>query len=346
MLMIILGILVFAVIIGVGIFVLKGNSSISSIKEDVLKKPTYQTSLDYVKIQEFYPNCVDLGKYRFRAVIECSSLNRGLKTGEENQIIDIQFQRFLNSLSFPCTIFVQTREIDNTPIIEQLEEDIVEAKRMFPAISSYADRYFMEMQNLPDIIGVRKHKKKYVIVSYDDARNLDKLRDDEKKAFAVDELRKRAQTLISGLEAIGLSAHVLNKMELYELAYSTFHREEYRIADDISIGKFQALAVNSEKPASDPLNADQTLDLYLYEFISRLENPDNFGTSSKEECERRNLVIQNLHALAGKEPKKYENGKMAIGEDMPDDWTPQEVNNELLLRQQNWQLRQMGREEK
>ena len=64
-----------------------------------------------------------MGGHDYRLVIECSSTNYNLKTDTEREMIELSFQKLLNSLTFPITIFIQTKVLDNTKILSQMEEE-------------------------------------------------------------------------------------------------------------------------------------------------------------------------------------------------------------------------------
>ena len=56
-------------------------------------------------------------------------------------MIDASFQRFLDSLSFPITIHLQTKTIDNTKVLQTLENDMISTVEDYPQLYDYAVKY-------------------------------------------------------------------------------------------------------------------------------------------------------------------------------------------------------------
>ena len=61
---------------------------------------------DFLPFDDIQNGIIILPNYCYRAVMECTSLNYDLKTEGERDQIEMSFQRFINSLSFPTTIFL------------------------------------------------------------------------------------------------------------------------------------------------------------------------------------------------------------------------------------------------
>ena len=92
---------------------------------------TISTAQDFLPFNDIDNNMIDLGGFKYRMIVECSSTNYNLKTGSEKEMIEMAFQRFLNSLQFPVTFYIQTKEIDNSKMLLQLEGDIVDTLKIF-----------------------------------------------------------------------------------------------------------------------------------------------------------------------------------------------------------------------
>ena len=97
---------------------------------------------DFIPIEDIKDSTFHLGRHQYRAVIKCSSLNYNLKTDKEQDVIELSFQRFLNSLNHPISIFIQTKVMDNTKMLESLKDDIEEAVAHFPILANYGSYYF------------------------------------------------------------------------------------------------------------------------------------------------------------------------------------------------------------
>ncbi len=81
-------------------------------------KPTQ----DFVPIKDVRNGIMILNNGDLRMMLMTSSLNFGLKSGDEQAAIISQFQNFLNSLEFPVQIFIQSKRLDTRPYLTMLEE--------------------------------------------------------------------------------------------------------------------------------------------------------------------------------------------------------------------------------
>lgn len=81
-------------------------------------KPTQ----DFVPIRDIKNGIMILNNGDLRMMLMTSSLNFGLKSGDEQGAILMQFQNFLNSLEFPIQISIQSKRLDIRPYLTMLEE--------------------------------------------------------------------------------------------------------------------------------------------------------------------------------------------------------------------------------
>lgn len=244
---ILLFVIIFAAIIGVAVFfVMKtlkkvsGEDSNTGLAANSAKIDTAQKFLPFDNIKD---GVLDLGNFKYRMIIECSSVNYALKTDEEQEIIEMGFQRALNSFQFPFTLFVQTREIDNRVMINSLEQDIAKAKEDFPILSDYGDSYLEEMKNLTVNLQQTKQKKKYIIIPYDEAIQLTSMDKEERFQYAKDEIFQRAQMVKDLMSSLQIKATILGTPELIELMYSTFHKDSTTDVESIINGEFMTMMV-------------------------------------------------------------------------------------------------------
>ena len=128
-------------------------------------------------------DCLIIEGGKYRKIIECSSTNYALKTDEEQVSIEMIFQRFINSLTFPVVFFLQTRVIDNAKRLMLLHEDVSVIKRTFPMLEDYADRYMEEMRHVNEFIGNSTQKKRFIIVPFDEAVAIDGLTEEDQAAY-------------------------------------------------------------------------------------------------------------------------------------------------------------------
>ena len=262
--MVVMLIVVMTVLIGGGLYVKKmlvvtdPNTETSVDSEDA---STAQEFLPFVDIDGFM---LDLGNHRYRAIIECSSVNYNLKTETERDVIELSYQKFISSLSFPITFHIQTRLVDNTVIVRELEKDVERIRRENPTVYEYAKTYLESMRNFDVYIGNVKQKKKYIIVGYEDAYVLGELNDMEKRELSRQQLKDRVSFIISQLSSLQIKAHCLGEEELIDLLYNAYHREDaqYDISEMLGLGGYTTLSVSGEDKLGKITVAEQ-IDLEL-----------------------------------------------------------------------------------
>ena len=210
----------------------------SAVAMDPTNIKTAQEFLPFDKIED---DLIDLGGFRYKKIIECTSINYHLKTEMEQEMIEASFARFLNSFQFPITFYIQTREIDMSGYLESLKNSIEEVCEEFPDLIDYGTNFYREMRSLPDMTGNSKQKKKYIIVGYDEAVFLENFTPEEKRAQSIQELNLRVQVLVDNLSGIGIKCNVLNTAGLLELMYSTYHKDDYSNFENLLTGEYTSL---------------------------------------------------------------------------------------------------------
>lgn len=250
---------------------------------------------DFLPFDDIRSGMIVLPNHCYRAAIECSSLNYDLKTDGERDQIEMSFQQFINSLSFPITIFLQTKEIDNSRRIESLKADVKTTLVEFPSMKTYADQYIRDMENLSARIGNNQQKKRYIIIAYDEASQLGELSDGEKAAYAAKELLNRCNSVINSLDAVGVQSHKMNTAELIELLYSCYNRENFSYAEAIASNDAFSMFVDGDDDKFKDLPRVGMLDLILGESINRIR------TNGIDNDKNGQAVLVQLEALR----KKY-----------------------------------------
>lgn len=195
-----------------------------------------QTAQDFLPYESIQHDVVNLGGHRYRAYIECGSLNYSTATeGEQNQI-ESSFQRFLNSLDFPLTFYVQTRTIDNSERLKEIAKECETTKKIYqdiPTLHTYCNSFEKEMENLGARIQNVKQKKKYIIIPYDDVIQFEHLNEEEKYQYAMKEIYNRCVLVSEGLRSMGILTNILSTREIYELVHSTFSKDCYSDIENI-----------------------------------------------------------------------------------------------------------------
>lgn len=237
----------------------------------------------FLPFRGFEDYAMDLGNHNYRAVIECSSVNFTLMSAMEQQMVESSYMMFLNSLSFPIEIYIQTREFDKAAVMDNLHKNINSSTKRFPFLADYAEDYENAMQYLTDYINNSKIKKKYLIVPFSpsDLSDVSALTSYEIRSFALEQLYNRAEVVCSGIMGCGIEAKILPKEEIAECLYSYYHRNTFRIASDILGGEFTTLAVNGEKEIND--TDRRRLDEILTSAQNRIRfESERYGVTAEE----------------------------------------------------------------
>lgn len=233
----------------------KNNKNNNEKNESYQKMENIGDTKSFLSDLEFFDYAFGLGNHTYRAIIECSSVNYDFMNPDEQAVVETAYSRFLNSLNFPIYIYLQTREYDSETMMERLHANIEQSVRKFPSIQEYATMYEKNMQHLPEYISNTKVRKKYIIVPFDntDLSDMSALSNEELEEFALGELMLRTNIVCSNISACGITPTICDKEDLAEIIYSYYHRDYYKIARDIVIGKYTTIAVNGKAPAKDSI---------------------------------------------------------------------------------------------
>lgn len=190
----------------------------------------------YLHLSEIRDNTVVMDDGTVRSVLLVSSINFALKNEDEQNAIIGAYVNFLNNLSFPLQIVIQSRELNISDYLVDLQrrekEQINELLKAQTA--DYID-YISELVSLGKIM----NKRFYVVVTYNPLS-------DEKKGFMAiikelfnpvssirmkeekfrrlqKELSRRVDSVIAGLSSIGLNVVELDTQGVIELMYNSYN---------------------------------------------------------------------------------------------------------------------------
>lgn len=206
--------------------------------KDKKKKPNKPSTQKHLEIAEIRDDVVILKDGTLRSVLLISSINFALKSDEEQNAIIAAYVNFLNSLQFPLQIVIQSRKLDISSYLDQLERLEKEQTNELLRIQTADYRgYVSELVELGDIMT----KRFYVVVPYNPIedrqkswfkRFLELFRSAavvtlSKKNFnrRKRELMQRVQHIIASLNSISLNVVALDTQSLIELYYNTYNPE-------------------------------------------------------------------------------------------------------------------------
>lgn len=198
-------------------------------------KASTQEHLDIAEIRD---DVVVMKDGTIRAVIMVSSINFALKSEDGQNAVIESYIRFLNNLSFPLQIVIQSRELDIDNYLEYLK--VKEKEQINQLLKIQTADYIEYIQELTSL-GKIMNKKFFVVVPYsaltDKRKGFFSLLGESLKPATILKLKektfrkyqemldRRAESVIGGLESMGVATSRLDTQGLIELYYKTYNPE-------------------------------------------------------------------------------------------------------------------------
>ena len=194
-------------------------------------------------LSELRDSMVVMADGTFRAVVACKSINFDLMSSREREGVEFSYQNFLNALYFPIQIFIRSQRVDIGPYLDRLEEIRRNQDNML--LNVLMDDYIQFIDVLSQEANIMD-KSFFVVVPYFPAGDANTVVDQGKgffgkifgggsKAAAVtkidkatyekakDEIKNRVDSVVSGLNQVGVQAVQLTTKELGELYYNIYN---------------------------------------------------------------------------------------------------------------------------
>ena len=199
---------------------------------------------------------------RYIMIIKCQGINYDLMSGVEKNSVEQGFIQYLNTLRYPIQIYVQTRTVDLTGSISEYKQKVQElnnnlaqkefdynqkersgqyskmqlAKERYEVVKARnLYEYGLDIVNNTERMSLNRNilsKQYYVIISfYPEESNIEVYTIDEIRNIAFSELYTRAQSTISLLSVCGVTGRILDSMEIADLLYSAYNRDEAEMYD-------------------------------------------------------------------------------------------------------------------
>lgn len=190
-------------------------------------------------------------------VIQCKGVNFDLLGEEEKMAVESGFTQFLNTLRFPVQLYVQSRSLNLKDSIDKYQERVNEVKDEIIKLDNQIKReqangrldlvrrlqfdrrrkmnileYGADITNYVSKLSQNRNvlqQNTYVAVAYytnEFGGQIANYSKEEIDNIAFSELYTRAQTLIRGLSASGVTGRVMNSEELAELLYIAYNRDD------------------------------------------------------------------------------------------------------------------------
>ncbi len=232
----------------------------SNKKEQIENKKEYnkQSIFKFMDFDSIRDNMiVQKDGKRFLMIIECQGINFDLMSGLEKNSVEQGFLQFLNTLRNPIQIYVQTRTVNLASslnsykdkvnnIAKQYREKQIEYKNKVNSgryTQEQLERekyeltrqknlyeYSVDIVNNTERLSLNKNilsKHYYIIVPQYVEDNPDvHYAKDEIANITFADLYTKAQTIINSLSVCGVTGKILDTMELSELLYIAYNRDE------------------------------------------------------------------------------------------------------------------------
>ena len=263
---------------------------------------------------------------KFIMAIECQGVNYDLMSGVEKTGVEEGFVQFLNTLRNPIQIYIQTRTINLESSlnnyksrVNQIESKLMSMRQRYNEMlesNAYSkeelEKVFFELTKQNNLYEYGKdvikdtermslnrnilNKKYYIIISYY-ASELGNTEVDKTEllSIAFSELYTRAQSIIRAISPCGVNGKVLNSLELAELLYVAYNRDESEVFDlkKAIRGNFDSLY----RTAPDVLEKrikelDKVIEQKAMNKVT--EGVEKYRTRSREKLEQKEESIEEL----------------------------------------------------
>ena len=207
-------------------------------EKSLAKNKKSVSTQQYLNIAEIKDNTVVMKDGTLRAVLLVSSINFALKSEDEQNAVIDSYVRFLNNLSFTLQIVIQSRELDIDNYLEYLKtKEKEQMNKLLKVQTADYIEYIKELTSLGKIM----NKRFYVVVPYDPMTDKHKgffsLLSEALKPATIIKLKdktfknyqgmldRRIDSVVGGLESLGVAVARLDTQSLIELYYKTYNPE-------------------------------------------------------------------------------------------------------------------------
>ena len=227
------------------------------------KPPSNQpviSTQDFLAFSEIHEGIIITKTGELRAILMASSINFSLKSEQEQTAIVFAYQNFLNSLTFPIQIMMQSRKLDLTKYIAKLKD--IANKQNNELLRGQTMDYISYVGRLVEVANIMD-KKFFVVVPYmppvapgiskpggffaskDKNSNQPKITPQQFTEYKT-EIMQRIQVIQGGLGSIGVRTAQLNTQQIVELLYGIYNPEEAAKEKLINFNHLSADVVESE----------------------------------------------------------------------------------------------------
>ena len=232
-------------------------------KSKIQQNYDVKSVFNFMEFDKIEDNMIVQNKGRkFLMVIKCQGINYDLMSGVEKTSVEQGFIQYLNTLRYPIQIYVQTRTVDlgesintykqkvrslgdnlaqkefdyNQKVRSGQYDDKELAKEKFEVLKSKnLYEYGVDIVTNTERMSLNKNilsKQYYIIIPYyPEELNSENYAKEEISNAAFAELYTRAQSTISLLSVCGINSKILDSVELANLLYMAYNRDEAEVYD-------------------------------------------------------------------------------------------------------------------
>jgi len=196
---------------------------------------TKATTQKFIEIQDIIDNVVLLSSGNACLVIEIQATNFSLLSKEEQDVKVLAYSSLLNSLSFPIQVFIQSKKIDISSYLRQLDEDLNKSQNQLlkNQIKLYKD-FVQELVKVNTVLD----KKFYITIPYSGLESGINVRHDNFFMNAKNKLSSKAESLHAQLRRMNMPAKTLGKDELVKLFHEIYNGDFEQINEVVQSIKF------------------------------------------------------------------------------------------------------------
>ena len=296
----------------------KSKEGFDNGKRSVMDFMEFDKIEDNMIIQENGKRCI--------MVIECQGVNYDLMSGVEKTGVEEGFVQFLNTLRHPIQIYIQTRTINlensiNTykKRLNDIESNLFKMRQRYEALlesetasKDEINKAFFELSKQTNLYEYSRdiiyntekmslnknilNKQYYIVIALHTSElgstEYDK---EELMSMAFSELYNRAQSVIRSISACSVNAKIMNSMELAELLYVAYNRDESETFDLKKAMRAEYDSLYSTAP--DVLDKkmkelDKEIERKAIDIVT--EKVEKFRSEKREKVEQKEASIDEL----------------------------------------------------
>lgn len=190
---------------------------------------------DFIRFAKIHNGIVITKTGELRAILMATAVNFPLKSEQEQNATIFAYQNFLNSLSFPIQILLQSRRLDLSRYLSKLQETANTQQNEL--LRAQTMDYIHFVSNLVNIANIMD-KKFYIIVPFlppvkvstgglfGGKKNIIRQMTPQEFQLYEEELKQQVQVVQNGLGSIGIRSAQLNTQQIVELFYGVYNPEE------------------------------------------------------------------------------------------------------------------------